>query len=825
MHRIYLRLIAGLLALCASLVLLSKRRESIPAFGVFLHPVQGVWSHLRPVFEATGAKHRLGLKGLKDEVSVIVDNDQVKHIFAKNDDDLYFTQGYLHATDRLWEMEFLSRVAAGRLSEIFGERSLEYDEFFVKLKLPQAASASAELMLQDSLTAAALREYTKGVNQAIAMLDRRHLPFEFTLLGVTPSKWKAENTALLIKFMAWTLSGHSQDVALSRSFSRVLPSEFTNLFPLELRFREAMIPSGVRWPSQSRPPKRPADGFRPNLAALERAPEEGPFRLQMPHSANGSNAWVVAANHSKTGAPILANDIHLSYSLPSLWYEVQLHSPGQNVFGISLPGAPGVVLGFNSSVAWGATNGGSDVFDWYELRYRDSKKSEYLFDGSWRPVISRDATINVRGRSPKEILLRETHLGPILFSSQEKPSDPRYGVELAVRWAGLDPSNELKTFMLLNRAQSVSGCRAAVEHLRTPGQNIFCADKNDIAVWHAGRYPLKWQGQGRLILNGADSSHSWQGWLSNEEDPQITNPKSGFLYSANQSPVGSDYPFYLGASYELPYRAQRIGETLRQGKLSPEDLMNLQNDPLSISAREILPEFLRVLDTNGLSKNEQRAIELLASWDFRYTAESVAATIYNQWVETFLEMVWGRYFPDPSAYIYPSLLRTVELIKTQPNAKWFDDPTTTTVEAFRDVARLSFQQTFATLSRTDGFTITSWTWGRMRPTRFSHLSRIPGLGSEDIAASGAPHAVLSNRGKHGPVWRQVVALGAKPRAWSNLPGGQSGDPFSRYYDNALPEWRDGKMKEVNFMLSADDVNKNSLSQWRLEPKSPAGDKP
>ncbi|MES2964083.1 MAG: penicillin acylase family protein, partial [Bdellovibrionota bacterium] len=372
----------------------------VPPFGPLLSPGRGVWHRVKPIYEKSSEASTLSLDALKESVEVVVDDDQIKHVFAKNDHDLYVAQGYLLASERLWEMDFLARTASGRLSEILGERTLEIDKYFRRMGLAAAAQGSAEEFERDPLTRAAVSAYAEGVNAYISQLDRKNLPLEYRLLGHEPEPWSLVKTAQLLKFMAWNLAGGSRDLQLSRSVAQLSGSEIDELFPLNIEPPEPIIPRGTKWNFTSSAPPAPLARFQPDLSRFKPVPTPDP--------GNGSNNWAVSGRKSTTGLPILSNDIHLSLYLPSLWYEMQLVSPTQNVYGIALPGAPGVVLGFNSKLAWGVTNAGVDVLDWYQLRFRDETKSEYLFNGQWRPVIAREETIKVRGAADVTLVQRQT---------------------------------------------------------------------------------------------------------------------------------------------------------------------------------------------------------------------------------------------------------------------------------------------------------------------------------------------------------------------------------------------------------------------------------
>lgn len=808
-RHLWIRIFVALTVLVILTTVLNHRIDDIPELGPLLSPYHGLWAHAPSVFEASGTAERLKVAGLKSRVELIIDADQVKHLFAENDDDLYFAQGYVTASDRLWQMDFLTRLAGGRLSEIIGRRGLEFDRFFLRLGLSTAAKESVQLMLQDAVTSSALKAYAGGVNAYIASLTLARLPFEYRLLGHFPEPWTPERTALLMKLMAYNLSGHSLELALERSRARLSSQDFDELFPLDLGIQDPIIPKGMKWSFNAKPPQAPISEFKPDLKRLEPYPA--------PNPSNGSNNWAVTGRKSSTGLPIVANDVHLDFQLPSLWYEIQLVSPTQNVYGAALPGAPGVVLGFNKSLAWAVTNGGSDVLDWYELRYRDEKKLEYLYDGEFRPVISTETPIKIRGEKAQALVTRRTHLGPIIYEDSETPLRTSIPKGLVMHWAGLEPSNELKTFLLLNRAASTTECREAILTFQTPAQNFLCADnRDDVGLWHNGRFPIRWKGQGRLILDGSTAATSWQGWIPREEIPFVRNPDRGFVSSANQLPADDYYPYYLGWPFESPYRGRRINELLREkSRLTPQDFISIQNDTLSIPARELKPALLDAVKGADLGQREIAALEALKSWDERFDEESVGAAIFDAWFEKLKARMWGERLGESKYYMHPPLPRTVKIIREEPNSKWFDNPDTPGVETLREQAVIALNDAVADLSRRLGRDVNDWKWHKARPTMFSHVAKLPGLG-EKVTVRGTAQSVFANSGSHGPVWKLVVALGSKPKAWCAYPGGQSGDPSSLYYNNFMEPWRKGEMREVVYLLSAKDANPRFFRQWHLE---------
>jgi penicillin amidase len=810
----YIKFLFSLALLIAALVLLNTSIAGIAPLGKILNPYSGLWRTASDRLEIE--PELLRVPGLQSSVSVSVDQDRVLHIFAKNEADLYFAQGFLQARDRLWQMDFLTRVASGRLSEIFGARTIPVDKMFIEMGLGQAAKDSVDLMMQDDLTHLALQNYTAGVNAYIAKLKEKDDPFEFKLLGYRAEAWSPYKSALLMKFMAFQLAGHSRDLLLTRSRGRLSEDDFNELFPIFPKTMEPIMPKGSHWAQSIPLPQAPYQSYQASEQALKPA--------TIPHPENGSNNWAVMGQKSTTGLPILSNDVHLDYSLPALWYQVQLISPQQNVYGVTIPGAPGVVLGFNRKLAWAVTNGGDDVMDWFELRFRDENRREYLFDGKWRPVISTEHVLKVRGQKDIVLNLKQTHFGPIVYPDYEKPLFNFVPRGLALKWGVLEASNELRTFLLLNHARQLSECREAIATFQTPAQNFICADNHgDVGQFHQGRFPLRWKGQGRLIGDGSNSEYDWKGWIPNDEIPYTINPDRGFVSSANQPPADEKYPYYLGSPFELPYRGERINEILKsKQRFSPEDFRNMQGDNLSIPARTLLPDLLAIIKTSGdglktPAAKRQQILDILQDWDFHHEPSSVAGSIYAEWYKQLEKQIWEDKFPDRELYQYPQMSSTIDMITQNPNSKWFDKRDTEQVETLSELAHLSFDQMVDELTKTLGPDTAKWTWGRYQPTHFRHLGKIPGLGVEGLAVQGQGQDIFANTGTHGPVWKMVVALGKEaPQAWGIFPGGQSGNPSSLYYDNFLTDWSLNRMHELWFLTDPGRSNSHIVHDFTMQ---------
>ncbi len=787
-------------------ILLNRQNGVLPPLSLFLHPIRGAW--VPPDDQLKSFSGRISLPGLRDKVMVRFDSDRVPHLFAENDDDLYFAQGYIVASDRLWQMEFIARVAAGRLSEIFGPRALEFDKMFVRLGLPEAATETAELVSHDQMAQSALVAYAKGVNAFVATLDEKTLPFEYKLLNYRPERWDPVKSALLLKFMAYNLSFFNRDLQLSRNQARLSDQDFAELFPLDLDIPEPIIPRETAWNFHPVPPPTPAEPFRVQVDHLFPT-------MPMPNPSNGSNNWAIAGKKSTTGRPIVSNDVHLDYAIPSHWYQMQLVSPQQNVAGATLPGAPGIILGWNRNVAWAVTNAGTDIVDWFDLRFRDQQRHEYLHAGQWRPVISRDHQIQVRGQKPVTVTLQKTHFGPIVYDEKETPVNPVIPKGLAMRWGALNAGNELKAFLLLNHAKNFAECRTAVEGIDTPAQNIICADAlGDIGIFHEGLFPMRWRGQGRLIANGADPAFDWQGWIPRSELPLSVNPSRGFVSSANQAPTDTTYPHYLGGQFEVPYRGMRINEILAgKNRFSPQDMVEMQGDSLLILARDLLPIFLQRIDKTKLSEVETEAVALFEKWDFKFEKELAAPVLFEEWFKRLRISVWSDQFPDDKNFYVPRAFETARLIQKNPDSKWFDRLETDERETLNDLLQKSLQEAIKHLRKTLASRPGDWKWRTYQPATFPHFGRIPGLGVEKVRARGHAFSIFANQKKHGPVWKSVVALGPEPEAWAIYPGGQSGHPASRYYDNFLADWAENRLHRVQYLKDAKSPLKGEIKQF------------
>ncbi|MFD1143875.1 penicillin acylase family protein [Larkinella insperata] len=779
-------------------VSLDRQWGTVPAFGRLLSPFEGFWQNAE--IEDAGSEQTLSIEGTRDQVTVLFDDLHVPHIFARNDYDAYFAQGYVTARDRLWQMEFQTHAAAGRISEVIGERALELDRNKRRLGMAYGAEQSLTGMLADPATRSALEAYTAGINAYIAQLKPARHPIEYKLLGYAPEPWTPLKCAFLLKQMTQTLAAGADDLLMTNVRRKLGPALTANLFP-DYPFKEdPIIPVGTRWDfTPVKIPSAPVDSETDSSMA---------WNWQRHDPAIGSNNWAVGPQKSATGYPILANDPHLTLSLPSIWYQIQLVTPTLNVYGVSLPGAPGVIIGFNKEVAWGVTNVGADVLDFYKIRFRDNRRQEYWHDGKWKPVRRRIERIKVKGKPDVVDTVLYTHHGPVAYLLEEKPFTTNIPTGYAIRWIAHEVDNGLKTFYLLNRAKTYDDYVTALSFYTAPAQNfVFANAAKDIAISPNGRFPLKWRGQGKFLLDGTRAANDWQGWIPAAQNPRVKNPPRGFVSSANQFSTDPTYPYYINWEFETPDRGMRINQRLAaMQRVTVDSLRQLQNDVYNHQASTFLPVLLPRIREKDLSGSQKQALRTVRQWNYQQDTASVAGTIFMEWLEHLDRVIWADDLPDEPGQPmrFPNAVRTLQLLSEEPDARWFDNVLTTNrKETIQDAVTSSFQSTIDSLAKQYGPLGKSWAWADHKQTGVRHL--IPGLdafSALNVQIGGGPRIVNAAGRRAGPSWRMVVQTGPQPRAYGVFPGGQSGNPGSPYYLNMLETWRKGELYELLYLQSA-----------------------
>lgn len=796
----------------ALIFLLSNKWGSIPPLGKFLSPHQGFWQNAEATDE--NLSEQLAFKNLTGKVSVYFDERLVPHVFAEKDLDVYFVQGFLHAKFRLWQMDFQTRYAAGRLSEILGNNPLliQVDREQRRMGMAWAAEQSLAEMEKDPETKQTIDAYSAGVNAYINTLTEATLPIEYKLLDFRPEPWSNLKIALFSKLIAKDLSGFDHDIELTNAKSIFDEMQMQLLFPELSDSSYPIIPKGTAFEHPGFVPVPPvtADSLYFSRDTIIREKE-----LTSPDRDNGSNNWAVSGSKTASGAPILCNDPHLGLTLPSIWYEMQLSTPTMNVYGATFPGSPNVIIGFNNDVAFGFTNSQRDVKDYYTIKFKDDSKKEYWFDSSWQPARLRLEEIRVRGAATVMDTVAYTVFGPVMYDKSFSISN-NTSQALALRWSAHDPSDEIKMFLRLDRAQSYEDYEAAIKEFKCPGQNmIFASKTGDIAIRQQGRFPARWKGQGMYVMPGYDSSYMWQGFIPQAENPHILNPASGFIQSANQRAVDSAYPYFIPGNY-ITARGIRIHKQLEQMQgITPQDMMKLQNDYYNTTASMILPLLLQNVSDSNLSDKERSFLEELKSWDYYATAESKATTIYQTWLDSLKSAIWEDDFSLlPDSKERPDEQTTVEAVLRDSAFQFIDNRLTPHRETLVDQVNIAFKKTVRSLASTNEL---SW-WLHKKPVIY-HLLRtaLPAFARTGIKVGGWNNTINAIKVTHGPSWRMVVHLSAETEAYGIFPGGQSGHPGSKFYDNAIDDWAAGKYYRLWMMKEEQKHDRRILGSMTFNP--------
>ncbi len=795
------------LILCVGLVLLLNQNWGmVPAMGMLLNPFDGFFAQIEGEIQAD--RREVVIDGLLDEVQIKYDQRAVPHIFAQNDHDLYFAQGYVLAKDRLWQMEFYTLLAAGRLTEVIGENALRLDQYHRRMGLAKTASLIvSNLEAQDSVSWSILKAYSEGVNAYLKTLTRRNLPLEYKILGYEPESWTPYKSILMLMNMRLTLSSGSHDFSLSKIAAKHGLEVVNDLFPNYPSLESPIIPEGTSWGFDAVDVPPVPEQFMASVYDADSAQRIIPS----PDPNIGSNNWAVSGSRSLSGLPILANDPHLQLTLPSIWYEIQLHSPDVNVYGVALPGAPAVIIGYNKDVAWGVTNTGSDVLDYYRIAFKDEKKEEFWYENAWRPVNKRLETYKIKGKKAFIDTVLVTHHGVIVDDRDSPLPDNHQNVGHAMRWMGNESfGSDLLTFHYLNRAKTYEDYRDALKSYVSPAQNfIFASNEDDISITINGALPLKWKEQGKFILDGANPAHEWGGWIDFERNPTVRNPERGFVSSANQFPTDQTYPYYLGWRFAMPSRAIRINERLEAMEGATADsFIDLLNDNYNVDARRILPMMLQHLNSNDSIANTE-AYELLKNWNLDNSADQIAASIFETWIPLLRKAIWEEKFPVAEGFIYPDLDRTYSLLLDGHANQW------------TELIQQSFVKVLSKLEEEYGpLNQDTWNWANVKSTEINHLvPQFVSFSRKNIRNGGGARIVNATTKIHGPSWKMVVELSESyPRAYGLFPGGQSGNPGSRYYDNMIERWAEGKLDTLLYFRDEHDFQELTRRVIIAKPK-------
>lgn len=799
-------------------VQLPAGESKTPRFGYFLHPQKGFWQNAEDSDASFDGE--IKLTALQGNADVYFDDRLVPHIYADNNHDAYFLQGYLHAKFRLWQMDFQTRAAGGRLSEVVGKGMLSIDRFFRRLGMVYAAENSLKEAEADATTKEAMDAYTAGVNAYIDALPANKIPLEYKILDSKPEAWTNLKTCLFLKFMSWDLAGAEWDFELANARKVLGAENFEKLYPVIQDSLDPIIPKGTAFGAPGVQLKEPVHSDSTMYRDIKDS--TAPFAAEpMPDKDNGSNNWAVAGSKTASGRPILCNDPHLSLNLPSLWYEMQITTPSMNTYGATFPGAPAVIIGFNDSASWGFTNAMRDVRDFYEIKFRDSTMQEYWFNNQWLRSGFREEKIIIKDSTDATERIAMTIFGPVMYD-KNYDNEVKDGKYYACRWKAHDASNELLTFIKLNKSKNLADYKDAIATFKCPGQNmLFSTKTGDIAITQQGEFPAKWKRQGDFPMPGFDSTYMWQGMIPANENPQQVNPERGFVSSANQLPVDGTYPYYLGGSYP-PYRGLIINRHLnRMTSITPQDMMRLQTDNYNVFAEFARPVLMKYLDQSSLNTDEVKCLNIVRDWNLRNDPEQNGISVFKAWWDSLEAVVYTDEINvltgngnNKAAAKWPDESTLVEaLLRDSTAYSFIDDITTTEKESLQSGITKALKLAVKDIAKAeaDG----NLAWGKNKATGIRHLLRIPALSKLNVNAGGGEHIINATKQFHGPSWRMIVHMTDKIEAYGVYPGGQSGNPGSKYYDAFVDNWVTAKYYSLLFIKKEEAIN-NSQVKWHLK---------
>ncbi|UII23865.1 penicillin acylase family protein [Fulvivirga ligni] len=790
----------------------SIKGSRIPPLGKFLDPAQGFWQNADK--DSLGYLTNIDLPGLKDSVTVTYDKNAVPHIYATNNHDLYMAQGYIVAQHRLWQMEFQTHAAAGRVSEIIGPNGLDFDRTQRRKGMVYGAEATYETMKNDPKVNEIVNAYADGVNAYINSLSYKDLPIEYKLLGYEPEEWKPIKSALILEYMIDALTGRDEDFENSNALQLFGKEDYNFLFPENLPGIVPVIPSGSDnpWNFTVMDVDTPAVDLPEDLIQNI---------LPKPDADNGSNNWAVSGKKTASGKPILCNDTHLGLNLPSLWFMIQLHSPEVNVYGFTMTGAAGVTIGFNDNIAWGFTNAPRDHRDWYKIEFKDGQANQYRYNNKWMDTKKRIEAIKIKGADTYYDTVIYTKQGPVVYDKSFGDYNQRKNY--ALRWIGHDQSQVQTALLALNRAKNHDEYVEAVQNWDAPPQNIvFAATNGDIALKVQGQYVAKWKEQGKFIMDGNNPLHEWQKEIPKTQNPYQYNPEREFVSSANQNSVDSLYPYWVYyANYEH-YRNRIINRELsKMENITPKDMMNLQVNSFSILPEEVLPLFLDSMQIKDLDKSEMKVLQTLQDWDYNYTVENFAPTYFQAWWYEFTSLLWDEFKEANVALQAPNDFTTTYIIKNFPDYKFIDVVSTDEKESLTQLINTSFQMSLERLAAWKETNKMEMTWGNYKGTFVKHLAdlngSLAGFSTYNIQVNGVADAINSTKRNHGPSQRFIVEMTSPPQAYVVYPGGQSGNPGSPLYDNMIPLWRDGEYLPVVFTTEGSNQEDSMIYTQKLNP--------
>ena len=778
-----------------------------------------------PVYEG-----ELKATGLKENVEVYFDSLAVPYIFANNDEDASFALGFLHAQERMFSMDLIRRAGEGRLSEIFGKETIPFDKMFKTVGIYRTAKMIEKKMNPEVLNL--LKAYSEGVNFYITEKKNKY-SFEFDVLDYQPYEWEPVHSLIVIRMMAWELNlSWWTDLAFTELVQKLGEEKVKEVLPDYPENAPTIIPEGIK------------DFAQLNNSFIE---TDKAFRkfMGMKGTQVGSNSWVVNSNLSASGKPIIANDPHLAFRVPGLWYAAVIKSPTWNVAGVSLPGIPGIAIGKNDNIAWTLTNIMSDDADFYYENV-DASGTKYFLDGEWNNLIIIVDTIQVKDSEVVPIIIKETHRGPIIseihpytfvFNREER----KYPV-ISMRWLGNEFSDEMEAFLGINKSKNWNEFKTAVYKFNIPGQNFVYADaKNNIGYVFGGALPHRDTNTTTFAFDGSMSQFDWKGMIDREELPMLFNPAENYIASANNKTI-KDFKYHITNLWGPHSRIDRITELLNsQKKHTAQDFMNYQMDITSPYAVLIVDYILKTFEEiNIMDDNLKLSLELFTDWNFKLDKFSQTPMIYLNFLDKLLK---NTYLDEMGSDLYNQYVflvnvpyRNILELLEKPNSNWFDDIKTNNRERRDDIIRRSLVDALDELENSIGNDLKDWQWGKVHTVTFKHpfsgiFSLLDGLidiGPYQVSGDGTTifnteytfsesidkfsrfqHEPFEN--ELGPGMRFIFDFANPDEFYLILTTGQSGNVMSDHYSDMTRMWLEGKYMKIKTDESSIRKNKKLLN--------------
>jgi len=810
-----------------------------PPVGPFLDPIHGVWAVARG--STLTDRETARITSLGSDVRVVYDDRGVPHIFAATVEDATRALGFVVARDRLFQMELATRAAAGRLTELAGDRALEVDRAQRSLGLPWAAERKLAAMDTTSEGWRVIHAYAEGVNAWIGSMRPEDLPLEYHLLGARPSSWEPMQSVHLLNRMAWTLAHGDLELRVRQVESLVGREAAAALFPRNSPIQEPIVPNGRREPrvdlSTLPAPRMPDTREAKVLSALSGLRERVRLASGEPEAAQdalGSNNWAVAPRRTRNGHALLAGDPHLELTLPSIWYEAHLVVPGKlDIYGVTIPGSPGIIIGFNRDVAWSFTNVESDVIDYFVEAVDDPRHpTRYRLDGAWKPLTERIETYRDKRGSVVAIdTIRYTHRGPL---AREGP------LWISTRWTAHDTTHESDALGRAARSQSAEQWLEAMAGFSVPAQNGIVADRSGtIAIRSTGRFPIRAPGaRGDRLQDGSSTSNDWRGALPLSRYPFALNPAQGYLASANQQPFDPRVDStYLGAHWYSPWRAMRINALLRgDSSVTPDAMRQYQTDAGSARADAFVPALVAAAAAIRASGRGDPTLDtaarLLGEWDRRYTRDNGRAVLFESIMIALQDLTWDE-LARPARDVMRNERRRGTRIRTapprvdtpadqmiaillrDPSSPWWDlRATRQLVERRDDILTSAMREGYRRVRDQHGDPAAGgWRWDRVHHANIYHVLRLEQLSRLDVPVQGGPSTLSpsSGEGRFGASWRMVVELAPEVRAWTIYPGGQSGSAASSRYADRVAKWSAGELDQALVPRSEAEIPGNRVA--------------